>query len=804
MSTITNKRVRSPHQLVREPRTLAAIAATVVTTLIVGLAIQDLGDDALRVITIFVPVIVTVVVVMERRWVLGVTALVATWLAALVVLKYFPHVFDPDPRVGEAVGGAAFSGTPYEGLQIAGVISVVMIAAVALAVAAREASRRRAVVDAEQTAGAKRLAFGWPAVPARPSKWLWICVAVLVFALIPDLRAYLRTSSQHVGYGWDVSNLTAWQGLVQMGLVPMKDFFYPYGFQWLYTLASYGPLIQWFAQGVMLTLAAWSLWRLTVGNIWQVLACLLAMLFVAYWGVSAATEAWRYLPALLIPLTYAAIGPGTHTRLGSEHAMFFAACLLAALVEADLLVTGVLGALLVLVGQFASGRIPRAPRRLVMGVALDALPVIGALILILLVWLATGTAAGNLRFFSGFSAVSALSAPNEQLYGVSGSLVLYPTTISVYAAIPALLAAAGFLSVRLKGGTAPAVGAILLGAAGVSWELVLKDFVRPQGDVILVAPLTALLWAVILSWKRSSVPRAAACGFAFAAVVIFVGRQGDVSVPRFVGTLVSSPARAARSVSVVFDPSARARAEKASTATKRFRGWPDQMIAYDYVTHVTTRPLPKFAVIGDSAETYVLLHQRPPWETDLYDTAPLSEQKTMLSKLRQSDPPYVIWRRDVYVDFVPYNVRDPLVFNWMVRNYVPVRTSGVVDILKRRQPDQVVPPSFWAGSLGTLQLGFIPSYSAAASSPSCVKGPGCVPYIMVSGHGSAATLQFSVSENGATFPVELQRRSGVNEYPVRADRLWFWPLVKTSPMIVSMTRGYTAREVGLRSGDNLY
>ena len=41
----------------------------------------------------------------------------------------------------------------------------------------------------------------------------------------------------------------------------MKDFFYPYGFQWLYSLRSFGPLFQWLAQIAMLARRYWALFR---------------------------------------------------------------------------------------------------------------------------------------------------------------------------------------------------------------------------------------------------------------------------------------------------------------------------------------------------------------------------------------------------------------------------------------------------------------------------------------------------------------------------------------------------------------
>jgi len=782
---------------------LLALITTAVAAVILGAAIAGVNGDAVRVIAAFVALGALVVAFPLDRWALGAAALVATWLIAVLVVKYLPNVFNPPPPVGQAVGGAAFFDTPYRGGQIGAVVSVAIPAVCALAVVAIEKRRERTPgADPEVEPGSQVAVASSPA-PASGSMWMWIGAAILAFTLVPDLREYLRNAGDAIPYSWDVSNLTAWQGFVQMGLTPMKGFFYPYGFQWLYTDGNFGPVFQWIAQVAMIALAAWSLWRLTSGSTWRVLACLFAALLVGYWG---GVETWRYFPALLVPVTYAAIGPGTHSRLGREHAVFFAACLLAALVEPDLLLFGIAGALLVVGGQIVGEQLPLVPpRRIVVGLAFDVAAVIAAALVMLLVWVATGTATANLRFYGGFSAVSATSAPDEKTFGAVGLLVVHPNANSLYVAIPALLAAAGFLWCRLVRGQRAAVGSILLGASGVSLVMVLKHLVRPVDDLVLIAPLIALLWAVILAWRRNSLLQAVACGLALAALYTMIDETGALSFSQFLKTSVSSPVHAVRSVQVAFNLPERVRAAEERTAPARFAGWPDSVIAGYYLGTVKTRPWPPFAIVGDSQETYVLLGQRPPWETDLYDSAPISEQDAMLKALAGEHPAYVIWRRDYFVDGVLYDIRDPLIFAWMIRNYVPIQEFPTVDILRRRGPGEAVPAAFWAGQLGTTeQLGYIPSLSSAAGSPRCAGGPGCVPYILVRGSSPVPVLRFQIIADGASYTVELNSRSGVVNYPVRADRLWFWPLVGAAPKVVSITRGYTARLVGLRSGDNLY
>src|SRR5205814_1812786 len=59
-------------------------------------------------------------------------------------------------------------------------------------------------------------------------------VALVALAAVPDLRRYIGPAPQHVA-AWDANNLIFWRYLIQTThLAPMKDFFWPYGFQWVF------------------------------------------------------------------------------------------------------------------------------------------------------------------------------------------------------------------------------------------------------------------------------------------------------------------------------------------------------------------------------------------------------------------------------------------------------------------------------------------------------------------------------------------------------------------------------------------
>ncbi len=323
------------------------------TGLAAALALVDTSSATLQESAVLLALIALVVSLQPRRWIWAMAAIVAGWWLAVLAVKFLPEVLNPVPSVAQAVGGAAMFNTPYEGPEIAALLSVAIPALIMVALTTRSLTRpaRRLDPEASRQSPQTNAAASSSRMPALPRGPIVVVIgtAILAFTLVPDLMAYLQQESTPLPYSWDTSNHVAWQALIEWGLVPMKDFFYPYGFQWLFSLRSFGPGFAWLAQIAMLTISGWSLWRLSGRRTWCVLACLLALVLAGAWG---GAPFWRWLPALLIPVTYAALGPARHARMGSGHLVFGATCLLAALIEPDLLGLGLAGAILMLVGDF--------------------------------------------------------------------------------------------------------------------------------------------------------------------------------------------------------------------------------------------------------------------------------------------------------------------------------------------------------------------------------------------------------------------------------------------------------------------
>jgi hypothetical protein len=148
-----------------------------------------------------------------------------------------------------------------------------------------------------------------------------------------------------------------------------------------------------------------------------------------------------------------------------------------------------------------------------------------------------------------------------------------------------------------------------------------------------------------------------------------------------------------------------------------------------------------------------------------------------------------------------------LLYEYAVRNYVPVRHSVAYDVLRRRRPGEAIPAGYWHRNLGrSLKLLYVPSYSKALEAPACRGGPDCAEYVVARSHspldGQSVKLAFKVGSR--TFWAIFRARSGVDSYPVRLDRLWFWPMLGAHPRVRSATPGWRAHLAQLRDGDALY
>ncbi len=783
-------------------------------------------------VIVFILGLAVSIVGVRRRALLAAALGLCVWVLAIASYELVPLVINPDPSVATAVGGASYFGTSYTGQHIATFVSLMLVLVGAAALSAvkykKDQRKKTRIVQhsmrSVNVVSDKRIRqLSAPASVSRAGTIILVGWFAVALTLVPALG--LGTDGWDApAANWDVGNLIVWDYFREVGLVPMQDYWFPYGNRWLFFQFPYGPAWEWLAQITMLAILAWSLWRLCQRSPIRIVICLFAVAAIGSLGVNV----WRYLPTLLVGTTFAALGPVRNWRPNWGHLIFFGTCFLTLLIEADLLLFGLASAGLVLIGDILFGSFKTRPSRLLVRTLVDAVPVAGAIVLIFLVWLAWGVAQDNLDLFLHLNDVAAYSAPN-QAQGVLANLSFTPNANTLLVVLPILMLFAGVVQGFLgKQSASYGVSRLLFAAAGPSLVLVSRSIVRWNDDVILVS-LIALTCAAILLWNRRNLFAAAVTGVfmgaVFAAAVtgvfpgaVFIGLQQSGGLQKYVSGIGETPIRVADSAIYLTHQEEIRIGREQAFAPQRFRDWPEARIA-DQLRKVAESQNPSFAVLGDAPLMYMLIGQRPPIHVTLYSAAPIYEQRKMIASIRRDKPKYIVWRRDsAQIDAVPYVVRDPLLFTYVIGHYVPVKlirgtcstsipSCGSSDILSVRKTGKPIPVNYWRSRLGTtLDLGAIPSYAKLPGRQSCSGDKECVKYAVIQGHptNSGQPIEFEISGRGKNYRVIFNSSSSTNHYTIRLDRLWFWQLLGSRPRLKMLTAGLSLKQLEAPEDGRLY
>jgi hypothetical protein len=582
---------------------------------------------------------------------------------------------------------------------------------------------------------------------------------------------------------WDGNNLLFWRYLIQTtALEPVRDFYWLYGFQWVFSnpvpwglLAFYGWFLTFWAflaLGTYVSLARFFSGPSLIGRY---------AVLTAFWLTGFVTAdvpfATRYVAPLGVVLLYAGID-GVRDGLTSwKRIVFVVALFELSLFELAQTAYALVPILFLAGAEFAtsSARVRGIRRTWAWATTLTlGVPLVAATI----VYWVTGTLGQTVSLYKQLTFASSGFAFPTQV----DSWIHDPTTLDslIFWAVPVtlLLGVVGFVArrdrLRLSYAVVTALG--LLGFMMMQKQI-LRSHIAPQIWLPLLYGLA--YWAVsdtVLSWSRRWVAVLGVTGVAAGLVLVSGGyRQGwnvlDAGPSRVRGTihaLVHDRATFARQADLQFAPTMFARFSEEGAVVQALNQVP-----------AVKAGQPVWILGDESPITMMLGHSWPYYLNDMYDASPIDFQKKILERLAEHPPSRVVWnfaQRAMVFDAVPMPVRVPLLYRWSVENLVPDREVGTFAILRPRSENERIALTWWRRRIGMqLDLGRIPAATRLRGKP-CDEVSECSSYLVVQlPDGTPRVPHEVINLTVDGLPFEIAFETGPEStYVIPLERVWFW------------------------------
>lgn len=711
-----------------------------------------------------------------RIWVLP-----ATVLGVMVAVRGLPWLswrltFHDD--VSRAVGYASYVGLWKTRERF--ILDAACLLAVAIAVACGIVFRRCRSLDPQ--AATRLSAPDEKPLPKLVSALLVVVPVVAVaLAAVPNLRLYIGAPPQYAP-SFDANNYIFSQYLVQTThLEPVKDFFWLYGFQWLFDKAApWGLVITWgwfLLLWVFLALGTYvSLRRFFSGRPLLVRYVLLTSLWLTADLTSDLPFTTRYVAPLGTLLLFAGIDR-RDSWWSWKRAVFALALFNSVIFEPAQALYALVPICFLVAVEFAINVVRDKGARL-SWLLKTAGPTVVALTAAFIVYWTQGIASATVAYYKALTlASSAYAFPS-----LVDDWVTHPTNLEglILWSVPLTLAI-GIAGLFLRDGRLRSSYAVTAALGLLGFMLMQKQILRPHTEtqIWLSVVFGLAYWAVsdtLLSPTRRWSILLGVSGAAAALVVVSGGyHQGWRSIAggpdrlsASAGALIHERATFRRQALVQWSPAAFA----------RFTQYKPVVAALARTPQVA-RGGPVWVLGDDTAITMMLGRSWPYYFSDVYDTSPLDFQKKVLGRLNRTPPVRVVWNftpSALIFDAVPAPVRAPLLYTWAVQHLTPLRRLNQFEILRPRGAGDPVDLGWWRRRIGKrIDLGHIP---AATHLPdgSCDSGKTCSSFLVVEfpqGAPHDPQIVVPVVVDGLTFEIAFET-GPESRYVIPLDRVWFW------------------------------
>ncbi len=629
--------------------------------------------------------------------------------------------------------------------------------------------------------GLKRMPV--PQVPAcsrgfTGSAWQGVLGCMLLaFTFIPSWPwAVGQAVSQKYSRGWDAENILSWAVQLHQGRLPFKDFFYSYSGIATYMLPL--PWGQWaWLMGIAIPQLALflSLRRLFGGN--AVAAILISLSLNSLNGVFFGID--RYILGVAVALAYVADTMPRPDQRQSNPVIFWVVTSVALFLEPVQVAYAGLPVAICLASDLWQAR-PLSPRIVFDRLFRDFGVLIAVLLGLIMLAAALGMLQGVIDFYGNFKSMI--------VFATSGRGHLRNTANLINLVFPVAMAGlGGFDMMRAETRTR---GKVFMSLALVGALIMQKSLMRDITQEYILIPFLCGVFVVMLVSLRRPGLKIAVVGVAGGLACALLGVHGAFGTKW--NQIVDGPHRLVELVgATISDDAERERANSVRYDLSHFTEFTEDMaLAVDLKAHGAGQGGALVHMVTDHPMLYVFLGQPIPYQINLYNTSPLSEQRRMAEWEYNAKPAWAVWdRTQTLVDNVPLASRVPVLVDSVVENFVFDHRVGTFDVLRRRQDGDPMDWALWSERLGTrLNMGHAVELGGASRLGACKEGQACRAVLEVGVDAPGGQVVIPVRIGEREFEIAFDTVSGRARYVVPLDLVWFWQMAERFGVRIEVAR----------------
>ena len=619
-----------------------------------------------------------------------------------------------------------------------------------------------------------------------------IGVFIIFFTLIfPDV---LNISPRHsITWGgmyvpqWDSNNAVVWAYMINKGLIPFRDFWYPYSFSYLFDyLQPWGAILQ-FSITAYLVISLYYLLRLVSGNFILIPFLAIIFLIVGFLPINNTIifpQPERHLFPFVLSLYYF-VCSNLFVNKKPAYLFWFSFCI-CVIFEPSQIIYAIPAFLIITIIEFKNCS---ALIKIIMEIFARFVPVILFIILFLIYLHKINVLSNAMDMYLHMDAITKyLAVPTD--IGIRFNNIF--KIKSFFLLMPFLLFGIGYFGFLRLDGRGNLIFIAILVVSSIGIMQLYKHSIRQTDWTIFYSAFLGVLLFSIFIYKKVSYSH------------FFIGGYVGILTSFF---LINGPYVTTKERLHSVSKRVNSLLEVMNYYDANIDNYRNAMFSYDKTKafeienkiidkiKLSDNTVPDFFSLTDNQISYIIAKKIPPYHINGLNGSPLFEQKKIINYLMTNKIDYIlIDKSKLTFDGFSFIVRLPNLFYFIIQNYYIHEYVDDIAILKIKPPnsDKNINSydSDWANLLGDkINYGYLIAYSKLSVDKldSCVSD--CTSYMVINTKDFNKNTVISIDINN--YKIDFMAIPNKNVYVVNLNNIWFWnilknPAVKLNQDVVSL------------------